>query len=94
MTELTFGIIIIAILVGFGWYIREQNRERSKLINAILAKDSQEYVNRTLAENTKIVPEINAKDPDLIPVDELNDDQWEAHIKAMNNEIKDQEIVN
>lgn len=94
MNELIFGTIILSLLVGFGWYVREQSRERSRLINAILAKDSQDYVNRTLAENTKIEPIVNKGDPDLIPTDELSDDQFMEHIKAMNNKVVEQEIVN
>jgi hypothetical protein len=95
MTEIIFAIIIIALLVGFGWYIREQERKISKLINALLAKDSQEYVNRTLAENTQIKPEVNGpQDPDLIPMDQLSEEGFDSHIQAMlNNKVADQEVT-
>ena len=95
MSEVILGVIILALLGGFGWYIREQNRERLKLINAILAKDSQEYVNRTLAENTKITPEINKGDPDLIAMDQLDDEAFDKHIQAtLGNSVEDEEYAN
>lgn len=94
MTDIIFAIIILCLLVGFGWYVREQSKERSRLINAILAKNSQEYVNRTLAEQTKITPEINKTDPDLVPMDQLSDEAFDKHIQAtLGNDIEDQEVT-
>lgn len=92
MTEIVFGVIILALLGGFGWYVREQERAKSKLINALLAKDSQEYVNRTLADNTKIEPEVT-RDPDLIPMDQLNEEDFDKHIQATLNQEEEEEIV-
>ncbi len=95
MTDIILTAIIIVLLGGFGWYIREQEKVKTKLINAILAKDSNEYINRTLAENTKIEPEINApQNPELIPFDQANEEQFDAHIQAtLGNDLSDQEIV-
>lgn len=95
MTDIAFTIIILALLGGFGWYIREQHKQHTKLINAILAKDSQEYVNRTLAENTTIKPEVNGpQDPDLIPMDQLSEEGFDNHIQAvLHNQVADQEVV-
>ena len=87
MTELILTAIIVTLLGGFGWYVREQNRERSKLINAILAKDSQEYVSRTLADSTEIVkPEVNPPS-DLIPETQLSDEDFDKHIQSQLEEI-------
>lgn len=80
MTDLIFGGIIIVLLGAIGWIIRENSIERSKLINAILAKNSQEYVTRTLAENTKIEPEINPPS-DLTPESQLSQEDWEKSIE-------------
>jgi hypothetical protein len=95
MSEIILAIINIILLGGFGWYVREQSRERAKLINAILAKDSHDYVQRTLAENTKITPEINGKqDPDLVPMDQLSDELFDKHIQqTLGNNIEDQEVT-
>ncbi len=95
MTELILAGIIVVLLGGFGWFVREQNRERSKLINAILAKDSQEYVNRTLADSTQVLkPEVNPTDPDLLPMDQLSEEDFDKHIQAtLGNSVEDEEQV-
>lgn len=96
MTDITFGIIILALLGGFSWYVYKQEQKEAKLINAILSKDSQEYVSRTLAENTKIKPEINGaeEEPDLMSMDQLTDEGFDSHIQAMlNNKVADQEVI-
>lgn len=79
MTELILGGIIISLLVGFGWYVRESHREHSKLVNALLAKNSQEYVERTLADHTEIKPEIQTN-PDLMRVEDMSDEEFDNHI--------------
>lgn len=95
MSEVILGLVIAALLGVFGWYVREQGRERSKLINAILAKDSTEYVNRTLAEKTEALrPQVNTSNPDLIPMDQVNDEQFDAMIaKQLGTEVTDEEQV-
>ena len=95
MTDLFFTLIIIALLTGFFFYIREQERKTSKLINALLSKDTTDYVSRTLAENTQIKPEVNGNtNPDLISMEQLDDDAFDAHIKAtLDNKLVDQEVV-
>lgn len=95
MTDFIFAFIILALLGCFAWYVREQGKERSKLLNALLAKDSQDYVNRTLAENTTIKPEVNGNtNLDLMPFDQLSDDQFDEHIQAtLGNEVVDQEVT-
>lgn len=95
MTEIIFGVIILILVSAFCWYIRESNEERVKLINAILAKNTQEYVTRTLADATKeIKPEVNPQDPDLIPMDQLDEEAFDAHIQqTLGNETTDEEHV-
>lgn len=95
MIDLILFVIILILLGGFGWYAREQERVKTKLINAILAKDSTEYVNRTLADKTElIVPQVADKDPDLIAMDQINDEQFDAMIQStLENEVAEQEIT-
>lgn len=84
MSEIILGVIIIVILGGFGWYVREEKKETSKLINAILAKDSTDYVSRTLADGTEIKPDINPP-TDLIPESQLSQDEFEQGIEDQLN---------
>lgn len=93
-TEVLFTVIIFAILLAFGWYVRESNREKSKLINGILAKSSQDMVNMTLADQTEIKPEVNKLDPDLVSMDQLDDEGFDQHIqRTLGNEVTDEEMV-
>ncbi len=88
LNYLLFAIIVV-LLGGFGWYVREQEQVKTKLINAILAKDSQEYVSRTLADNTTIKPEINGdQKSDLIPMDRLTEEEFDNHIAAQAEEVQ------
>ena len=94
MTDLILGAIIIVLLGGFGWYVREQEKTKSKLINALLAKDSQEYVSRQLADQTEIVkPEIQTPS-EIVSTDQLNDEEFDKHIQEqLNSEVTDEEYV-
>ena len=96
MTEAFLTIIILALIGVFMWYIKKQEATVSKLINAVLSKSGDEYVNRTLADNTQIKPEINGHhNPDLVAMDQLSDEQFDAHIAAQldNEDAVDQEVT-
>lgn len=95
MSEVILGIIILFLITAFCWYIREQNAERVKLINHILSKTTQDYVTRTLADATeKIKPEVNPIDSDLVPFDQLNEEDFDKHIQqTLGNETTDEEQV-
>ena len=73
---------VIIILCGLlGWEKRENRLEKSKLINALLAKNAQEMVNLELADKTEIKTE-TVKEPDLVPEADLDQDTWEKAIKG------------
>lgn len=100
MWELTIALIlealiIFALLGAFSWYVRESNRDKTKLINGILAKNSQEYVERTLAENTEIKPEIGNNVPsEFVDMSTLDEEGFDKHIQqTLGNEITDEEVV-
>jgi Tfp pilus assembly protein PilE len=76
-------IVTILALIGLIGFQEYHNRkERAKLINAILAKNNQEFKEMELADKTKI--EIKPpKEANLIPENQLTDDQWfETEIKG------------
>ena len=86
-TELIlFGIIVI-LLGGFGWYVREQERFKSKLINAILAKDSNEFRDLELTDKVKPIQPPKEQVSDFIPESELSNEDF---IKSINNEANSQ----
>ena len=77
---LLFGMNV-ALLATFGWYVHESNKEKAKLVNALLSKSPQDMVNMTLADQTEIKPQVGPdKDPDLIPMDQLTDEEFDNHI--------------
>lgn len=74
---------IILILCGLlGWKEREARLERSKLINALLAKNAQEMVNLDMADKTQIKVEIpeTLKEPDFTPPENLSQEDWEKAV--------------
>ncbi len=90
MIDLILFAIILVLLGGFGWYVREQEKVKTKLINAILAKDSTEYVNRTLADATDVVkPDMTPNfSSDLVPETQLSDEDFDAHIAQQLEEVQ------
>ena len=84
MIEVLFTIIILVLLAGFAWYIRESNKEKAKLVNALIAKDATEMTNLTLADQTTIKPEVN-REPDLVPMDQVDDEKFDEHIQEVLN---------
>lgn len=82
MTE-TFivAIIALAILGYHAYYVREVNKEKKSLVDAIIAKSAEELRDLRVAENTKIrvEPKRQGEMPDMIPIENLDD---EAFMKA------------
>lgn len=84
MTELILGGILLVVLGGFGWYVREEERFKSKLINAILAKDSVEYLDRNFADTLESKKETKDKPPELVLEQDLTDEDFSRHIEKIN----------
>jgi hypothetical protein len=74
--------VILALVALIAWQEYHNRKERAKLINAILSKNVNDFKDLELADKTKI--EIKPpKDPNLIPMEGLTDDQWfETEIKG------------
>ena len=76
--------IVIGLLMGLIAYLEwEHRQERSKLINALLAKKPEDMVNMTLADQTKIeVPKpVQNEMEDLMDASEMSDEQFDKFIK-------------
>jgi len=68
---------IVALLVGMmAWREYNYRKETAKLINALISKNAQEARDLGIADNTKIKFEPKEEMPDLIPTDQLNDEDW------------------
>ena len=83
----TLGIlagIIVAILVYHYYYVREVNKEKSKLINALISKSATELRDLELTEKVKPIETPVVKEPDLIPEADITDEDFD---KAMKEEV-------
>ena len=72
----------IGTLVAFGWYIYLESKEKSKTINALIAKNSQEFLNHELSDkmdkvNVTPQPDIQS---DLQQLEDLTDEEFDQHV--------------
>ena len=68
---------IVALFIGLiAWREYNYRKENAKLINALISKNAQEARDLNLADNTKIKYDPKVEMPDMIPTDQLNDDDW------------------
>lgn len=74
--------IIIVLLIHSAWTTRENMREREKLTHALIAKTANDFTNMELASKVQNIhpPEEELKDPNMVAVDQLNDEQWDEAI--------------
>lgn len=84
MSDIFVGLIAIGELVAFVAYVYLSNKEKTKLVNALISKNAQDMTNLTLADQTQIKPEVTVP-PDLIPTDEMNDEKFDQMIQEQLN---------
>ena len=80
MIEIVLIGVILALCGLIGWKEREARLERAKLINAILAKNAQEMANLDLADKTVIKANVPEQKPDLVPIENLDQETFEKVI--------------
>ncbi len=86
MIEILLTIIVLAVLGYHAWYVWEKNKEVGKLINALVAKTSNEFRDLELTEKVKPIETPKIEVPDLIPESEVSDEKFAELIsKEMNN---------
>ena len=75
--ELTL-LAVIAFLLGFiGWKDFNERKERSRLINAILARSPQEFKE---LETPPVPPPAPLLPPDAVALDEASQEVWEKAV--------------
>ena len=75
MTEIVLIIVIVLLGSLLGWFDYNNRKERAKLINAIISKDSADIVNLELADKTEIKVK-NPEEPDFVPLEGLSDKEY------------------
>lgn len=74
MTEIILLLVIIVLSGLIGFMDWNNRKERKSLINAIKAHDPVDFANLELADKTKI--ETKVEEPDLTPLDEVDDKKF------------------
>ena len=87
MTEFILTLIIVALGVLIGWLEFNNRKERKNLINALIAKTSQELAELELVDKTKIKVEKPTL-PDLTAVEDLSDEDFGKYVLERDAENK------
>jgi len=81
MIEIIFGSIILA-LIGVILYDKHENKkERSKFINALLAKTPEQFRDLELADKVKPIEAPKKVEPEFVAESELDDKKFAEMIK-------------
>lgn len=89
MIEIPLVLVIITLCVLLAFQDRESRKERKSLMNAIIAKSSEELANLELADKTNIdvkTPDVqdDGLPSDAVPMSEINDDDFMRAIRNPN----------
>ena len=76
------GLTNIGTLAVFGWYLYLENKEKAKIINALIAKNSQEYLNHEMVDK---IQEVKTEPPIEVPqeyreVSDLTDEEFDDKV--------------
>lgn len=63
-----------------GWQDYQNRKERKSLLNMLKSKDATDFANLELADKAKI--EVKPEEPDLVPLDELDEKEYEEKVNA------------
>ena len=80
MTEILFTLIIILFGVYHAWYVREKNKEVSKLVNALVSRTPEQFRDLELTDKVKPIETPAHKEPDFIPEEDMSDDKFKEMI--------------
>ena len=71
-------IVVLALLLA--WKDWLYGKERTKFLNALIAKNATEVVNLEMAQKTKPMQR-EEQNPDIVPIESLTDDEFEKVIQ-------------
>lgn len=78
MVELLVIVVLCALL---GWKEYQGRKERRELIQAIVSKNAAELANLQTIDKLHIEPSKEEANPDLIPEQQLTDEEWGKFIQ-------------
>jgi predicted negative regulator of RcsB-dependent stress response len=74
-------LVIIALCTLIGWQEYQNRKEKQRLINIIISKNTQELRDLEIADQTKIKVDTKAKPEEFIPEADLTDKEFDKLIK-------------
>ena len=80
MIEIVLVIVIFGLLVLLGWREWNDRKERSKLINAIIAKNAIEAANLDLADKTEIKVKPDNQESPYVSMENLSDEEFKKAV--------------
>lgn len=81
MTELILLAVIIGLLAVIAYQEHSNRLERSKMINAIIAKSSIEMRDLEIADKTKIEIKQENKPSEFVSTDQMSSEEWDKYIE-------------
>ena len=83
-----YALIILAItnigtLALFGGYLYLEHKEKAKTINALISKNSQEFINHEMVDKTekiKVEPQQDDIKSDLEALSEMTDEEFDDRV--------------
>lgn len=93
MIEITLSLVIVSLIGLIAWLDYNQRKERKSLLNAIMAKNTNDLVNLNLADKTEIKAKAGQQpDSGLVDYATISDDEA---INLITNQMDvDEEAVN
>ena len=83
MLEIVLGVVNLGLLVAFILYVRETNKEKAKLVNALIAKTPEQARDLDMVDKVQVkVQPQTTQAPDLVPLENVSDDEFEEHIQS------------
>ena len=82
MSEIILSLTLVAFFIYHAWFVREGNRDRKRLIKAIMSKDVSEFTDSEIRETASKKPSVP---PDAVDMQTLDDEQFSKLIKKQTN---------
>jgi len=78
MTDIILGVIIVGLIAERYLYARQVNKQQDHYMQALIAKNTNEFLSMKESENKKDIP---FKESDEIPLDQASDETFNKFIK-------------
>lgn len=75
-------LINLATIIYHAYYVRETNKEKDKLINALMSRTSEQFRDLELTSKVEPIkpPMPLIPEPDLIPEADLSDEEFNKYV--------------